>query len=239
MCKIAPGCNRYVQANSTVVSCWKIAIDGGISQALLFEINTVLGELASRASAAIRKYGLATSEGPTTTAPPATTSVPTSEPTAFPTPLPIHEGTTPNCNKWAEAQDGDYFWKMANDAGIELSSFYEWNTVLANGDSCDMIWPGYFYCIGVRSDLHTPTTQAPPTSTTATAPKPSQTQAGIPASCNKFSQALSGASSWQLATDSGITLEQFYSWNPVVGSAGENCGTQIWPEYYYYVGISG
>ncbi|KAK1855401.1 LysM domain-containing protein [Colletotrichum chrysophilum] len=73
-------------------------------------------------------------------------SVPTSEPTAVSTPSPIHKRTTPNCNKWAEAQDGDYCFKMANDAGIELSSFYEWNTVLANGDSCDMIWPGCFYC---------------------------------------------------------------------------------------------
>ncbi|KAK2762520.1 LysM domain-containing protein [Colletotrichum kahawae] len=187
---IAPGCNRYVQANSTIASCWKIANDGGISQARLFELNPVLGESGERCNTQVwlgYYYCVRTTgEGPTTTAPPPTTSVPTSEPTAVPTPSSIHEGTTPNCNKWAEAQDGDYCWKMANDAGIELSSFYEWNTVPANGDSCDMIWPGYFYCIGVKSDPPTTTTQAPPTSTTATAPKPSQTQAGIPASCNKF-----------------------------------------------------
>ncbi|KAF4923012.1 LysM domain-containing protein [Colletotrichum viniferum] len=143
---IAPGCNRYVQANSTIASCWKIANDGGISQARLFELNPVLGESGERCDTQVwlgYYYCVRTTgEGPTTTAPPATTSVPTPEPTAVPTPSPIHEGTTPNCNKWAEAQDGDYCWKMANDAGIELSSFYEWNTVLANGDSCDMIWPG-------------------------------------------------------------------------------------------------
>uniref|UniRef100_L2FKQ3 LysM domain-containing protein n=1 Tax=Colletotrichum fructicola (strain Nara gc5) TaxID=1213859 RepID=L2FKQ3_COLFN len=64
---IAPDCNRYVLANSTIASCWKIANDNGISQARLFELNFILGE-----------------------------------------------------------PDGH--------AGIELSSFYEWNTVLANGD---------------------------------------------------------------------------------------------------------
>ncbi|KAF4427744.1 LysM domain-containing protein [Colletotrichum fructicola] len=133
-------------APNTIASCWKIANDGGISQARLFEPNPVLGGSGERCDTQVwlgYYYCVRTTgEGPTTTAPPATTSVPTSEPTAVPTPSPIHEGTTPNCNKWTEAQDDDDCWKMANDAGIELSSFYKWNTVLANGDSCDMIWPG-------------------------------------------------------------------------------------------------
>ena len=42
-----------------------------------------------------------------------------------------------------------------------------------------------------------------------------------------------------LTNDSGISLDQFFDWNPVVGSQGENCGTQIWPDYYYCVGVSG
>ncbi|KAJ0374714.1 hypothetical protein COL26b_007035 [Colletotrichum chrysophilum] len=78
-------------------------------------------------------------------------SVPTSEPTAVSTPSPIHKRTTPNCNKWAEAQDGDYCFKMANDAGIELSSFYEWNTVLANGDSA----PNEYYGSGPKTFANT------------------------------------------------------------------------------------
>ncbi|KAI8277211.1 hypothetical protein K4K59_009575 [Colletotrichum sp. SAR11_240] len=120
--------------------CKKIANDGCISQARLFELNPVLGESGERCNTQVwlgYYYCVRT-----TTAPPATTSVPTSELTAVPTPSPIHEGTTPNCNKWAEAQDSGYYWEMVSDAGIKLSFFYEWNTMLASGDSCDMIWPG-------------------------------------------------------------------------------------------------
>lgn len=251
---IAAGCTRYVQANNTAASCWKLANDGGIPQARLFELNPVLGAAGERCDTQVwlgYYYCVRTGGGgggPTTTTgrpagPPTTT---TTEPgptatAAVPTPSPVHAGSAPNCNKWAEAGDGDYCWKMADDAGIALSDFYAWNAVLAGGDGCNMIWPGYFYCVGVGSASPTATTAAPPPTTTAPAapPKPTQTQAGIPANCAQFARApVSGASCWQLANDNGLTLDQFYRLNPVVGPEGENCGTQIWPEYYYCIALS-
>ena len=101
-------------------------------------------------------------DGPTTTSASPATTEPSSLPTAMPTPSPVHDGSAANCNKWTEAQAGDYCWKMADDAGIALADFYAWNAILAGGDGCDMIWPGYFYCIGVSSGSPPTTTQAPP-----------------------------------------------------------------------------
>lgn len=156
--------------------------------------------------------------------------------TGMPTPTPQHEGTVSNCNKWAMAVSGSGCWQLANDAGIDTSLFYQWNPVLgASGENCgNMIWPDYYYCVGVSATTTIPT---PPATTTqpSSPPKPTATQAGIPDNCTKFVEALAGASCWQLATDSGIELSRFYSLNPVLGAGGENCGTQIWPNYFYCV----
>ncbi|KAF0320020.1 lysM domain-containing protein [Colletotrichum asianum] len=76
-------------------------------------------------------------------------------------PANVQEGIAPGCNRYVQANSTvASCWKIANDAGIKLSFFYEWNTMLASGDSCDMIWPGYFYCIGVKSDPPTTTTHS-------------------------------------------------------------------------------
>lgn len=239
---IAAGCTRYVMANSTVASCWKISNDGGITQSRLYELNPVLGASGENCGTQVWLgyyycVGVAGDGTATTTAPPTTTTTP---PTDQPKPTPTHDGTAANCNSWVQAESGDSCWQLATDAGIELASFYAWNTALgADGADCGtMIWPGYYYCTGVSAASSPTTTAAPPATTTAPA-KPTQTQAGIPASCNKFAEALAGASCWQLATDNGVELSLFYSWNPVLGSAGENCGTQIWPNYFYCVGVSG
>ncbi|KAJ0374713.1 hypothetical protein COL26b_007034 [Colletotrichum chrysophilum] len=45
---IASGCNRYVQANITIASCWKITNDGGTLQARLFEVDLVVGKPGER-----------------------------------------------------------------------------------------------------------------------------------------------------------------------------------------------
>ncbi|CCF42176.1 hypothetical protein CH063_12246 [Colletotrichum higginsianum] len=104
-----------------------------------------------------------------------------------------------------------------------------------------MIWPDYYYCIGVSSG--SATTSSPSTTTTTTTSagpaKPTATHAGIPANCSKFAEApAQGASCWQLATDNGIELSRFYQLNPSLGTNGENCGTMIWPGYFYCVSVA-
>lgn len=38
-----------------------------------------------------------------------------------------------------------------------------------------------------------------------------------------------------MANDNGITLDQFYSWNPAVS---RDCGTNFWLNQAYCVGVS-
>ncbi|GKT66394.1 LysM domain-containing protein [Colletotrichum tofieldiae] len=178
--------------------------------------------------------------GPTTTQSlPATSASATTS--SVPKPTPQHEGTDPNCNKWTQAGDGAGCWQLATDAGIDLALFYSWDPVLgAAGENCGtMIWPTYYYCVGVSTGSGTTptTTLAPPATTTAPA-KPTNTQAGIPDNCSKFAQAGDGASCWQLPTDNGIEMSVLFALNPVLGPAGENCSTQIWPTYYYCIAVS-
>ena len=75
---IAPGCTRYVQANNTAASCWKIANDGGVSQTRLFELNPVLGEAGERCNTQVwlgYYYCVRTgADGPVTTGRPTTTA---------------------------------------------------------------------------------------------------------------------------------------------------------------------
>ncbi|CZT06464.1 uncharacterized protein RAG0_12165 [Rhynchosporium agropyri] len=232
---IPKDCSRYVLANATSASCFKIAADAQITQAKLFELNPVLGTNGEHCTTAIwlgYYYCVATPTPTTTTRRSSTTS--SAVATGSPKPTPQHESTVSNCNKWVKAASGNGCWQLATDAGIDISLFYLWNPVLgASGENCGTkIWPDYYYCVGISS-----TTTTPPATTTkpSSPPKPTVTQAGIPNNCVKFVEALSGASCWQLATDNGLELSRFYSLNPVLGKGGENCGTSIWPNYFYCV----
>ncbi|OBU01349.2 hypothetical protein VE01_00254 [Pseudogymnoascus verrucosus] len=237
---IAADCIRYVVANSTAASCWKISNDGQVTQARLFELNPVLGEHGENCGTMIwleYAYCVATSKDlPTTTsvASSTTSNPPTS--TSNPKPTATREGIAANCNKWAIAETGIGCYDMAANAGIELSLFYTWNPILgAAGENCGTeIWLDYYYCTGVSGS----TTSKAPTPTSVTPPKPTNTQAGIPASCTKFYEAKTGDSCWQIADDNGIELSLLYSLNPILGAAGEGCGTQLWPEYSYCIATS-
>ncbi|GJC98179.1 lysM domain-containing protein [Colletotrichum higginsianum] len=252
---ISSVCKRYVFADKGA-SCWKVSNDGGITQKRLFELNPVLGTNGENCDTMLwlnYYYCVGTESlgSPTTTVTRTTTS-PAISPTASstsaaPKPSPTQQGIVGNCNKWVQAVAGDYCWKLANDAGIDTALFYQWNTVLGSGgENCGtMIWPDYYYCIGVSSG--SATTSSPPTTTTTTTTtttsagpaKPTATHAGIPANCSKFAEApAQGASCWQLATDNGIELSRLYQLNPSLGTNGENCGTMIWPGYFYCVSVA-
>jgi hypothetical protein len=67
---------------------------------------------------------------------------------------------------------------------------------------------------------------------------PGPTQAGIAKNCNKFAQAANGTGCWDMAHNNGITTDQLYAWNTVLGAGGANCGTKFWVNEWYCVGVS-
>jgi hypothetical protein len=64
------------------------------------------------------------------------------------------------------------------------------------------------------------------------------TKAGLASNCNNFAAAISGDLCDAFATMNGITDANLYTWNPVLGTNGASCGTLLWAEEYYCIGVS-
>ncbi|RPA93363.1 hypothetical protein L873DRAFT_1581791, partial [Choiromyces venosus 120613-1] len=126
-------------------------------------------------------------------------------------PGPVQAGQPSNCNKWTLVNSGDTCYSIATANGISLSTFLAWNP--AAGSDCSGLWSGYYACTG-------------------TGPTPSPTQGGSPSRCNKWYLVASGDTCAGIASSQGISLANFYAWNPAVGST---CAS-LWLGYYVCVG---
>ncbi|KAL2869900.1 uncharacterized protein BJX67DRAFT_347265 [Aspergillus lucknowensis] len=87
----------------------------------------------------------------------------------------------------------------------------------------------------------TSTTSTDPTSTTTSsdgAPSPTQT-GSIPDNCSDYAMAEEGDNCVDFAKDHGITPEQLYEWNTVLGEGGKECSTMFQKDTYYCIAVSG
>ena len=168
----------------------------------------------------------------------ATSPSPTVTPTGGATPSPVQSGINAQCTKYAEALSGSNCSLFASGNNITVSQLYAWNSILGtNGANCGTLFEANtYYCVGAPSATATTTTAKAATTTSVTAPGPTQT--GITAACNKFAEVVSGDGCSTFASEHGITTAQLYSWNPVLGSGGANCGTLLLLNEYYCVGVS-
>jgi LysM repeat protein len=106
---------------------------------------------------------------------------------------------------------------IAEDAGISVDDLTSWNPWV--GSDCDTgLYTGLndtdirAVCIENNGTSATGTTTASPSATSATATGPTQT--GIVSGCTTYYTAVSGDGCSAIATDAGITLDEFYAWNP-------------------------
>ncbi|KAG9963623.1 hypothetical protein KCU61_g3456, partial [Aureobasidium melanogenum] len=169
--------------------------------------------------------GIVNGTSATTTS--STASISTTSQSTTSLPYPTQSGIVSNCNKFVEAVSGDYCSKFASDNGITTAQLYAWNPVLGStGQNCDTaFFAGYDYCVGISGPTTTTTSQIP-------------TQTGISAQCTKVVEAVSGDYCSKFATENGITTTELYTWNPVLGSSGQNCNTAFFAGYGYCVGVS-
>ncbi|KAF2803113.1 uncharacterized protein BDZ99DRAFT_338218, partial [Mytilinidion resinicola] len=85
---------------------------------------------------------------------------------------PTSLGIASNCNSYVTISDGNSCEAIANQAGVTLEQFYQWNPSLQ--DSCAGLLVGYSYCVGVLEASATATpsitvqTTLPPTTLTPT-----------------------------------------------------------------------
>lgn len=114
---------------------------------------------------------------------------------------------------------GDACGTIAANEGISLTDFYAWNPAV--GTSCQFLDLDDYVCVGVIGATPTTISTAAITSTIPTngIPTPTPYQTGMASNCISFHLVGSGDQCGDLSTAHGISLSQFYSWNPAVGSS--------------------
>ncbi|KAL5332236.1 hypothetical protein BJX70DRAFT_384756 [Aspergillus crustosus] len=143
-----------------------------------------------------------------------------------------------NCDDLYLVVGGDSCYDIAAAHGIALADFYSWNPAI--GTSCGGLWPEYYVCVGIirQSPATTITTTTTTTSRTTTSTgngiaTPTSTQLNMVGQCDSFYLVVSGDGCWDIAAQARITLDDFYLWNPAVGSSCSG----LWPGYYVCIGI--
>ncbi|GFF59149.1 muramidase-2 [Aspergillus udagawae] len=140
-------------------------------------------------------------------------------------PSPTQGGLAANCNAFYKVNKGDSCWSIINNFGnFSIYDFYRWNPSV--GHSCEALYPDYYVCIGVQEE-------EPPVATPTNPPGP--VLSGTPANCNKYHKVVPGDNCWAIANQYGISLDQFYLWNPAVKPT--SCQSLL-PDYYVCVGVA-
>ncbi|PWY70846.1 hypothetical protein BO94DRAFT_609132 [Aspergillus sclerotioniger CBS 115572] len=217
--------------------CASIASDFGISLADFYAWNPAVGDTC--ASLWVDDYvcvgivGGSSSALTTSTVVSATSA--TSSATGITTPSPIQTGMVSDCDDFYLIVSGDTCATIASEYDITLDEFYDWNPAV--GDTCANLWVEDYVCVGTtgESASATSTTAVSTTSTTSstgvTTPTPYET--GMVDDCDAFHLVVSGDTCAAIVSDAGITLDEFYEWNPTVG---DSC-SGLWVDYYVCIGI--
>ncbi|KAJ5008114.1 LysM domain-containing protein [Colletotrichum sp. SAR 10_66] len=222
-------CNRFYMVK-TGDGCASIASANSIPLADFYEWNPAVGStcagLWANVYVCVRVIGY-TAPVTTTAAPPTTTTAPGN---GISTPTPIQEGMVGNCNKFYKVNSGDGCAAIASSNGIALADLYKWNPAV--GNTCASLWLDTYICVGVVGS--TPTTTLVTTTKAGNGvATPTPIQEGMTKSCKTFHLVVGGDTCFDIAAKSGITLNNFYAWNPAVGS---NCAS-LWGQYYVCIAV--
>jgi hypothetical protein len=145
-----------------------------------------------------------------------------------------------DCTSFHLVVDGDTCAAIADDAGVSVDEIGLWNPSV--GDDCSGLWLGYYVCVGVGTSSSSSTSSTTTTSTTLSTTTtstgngvstPTPYQSGMVDDCDEFHLVVDGDGCAAIADDAGITLDEFYEWNPTVGS---DCAG-LWLGYYVCVGV--
>lgn len=209
-------------------SCYDIAANTSISLDDFYDWNPAVG--SDCASLWPDYYVCICIGGSATTTLVTSTTTTTTSDNGITTPTPTQSGMVSDCDDFYLVVSGDSCYDIAADAGISLDDFYDWNPAV--GSDCASLWPDYYVCTGISGTATTTVA----TTTTATGNgviTPTPTQAGMVSDCGDFYLVVSGDGCYDIAANAGISLDDFYAWNPAVGS---DCAS-LWPDYYVCVGI--
>ncbi|TDZ67286.1 LysM domain-containing protein [Colletotrichum trifolii] len=226
-------CNRFYMVKSGD-SCASVASANGIALSDFYAWNPAVGGtcagLWANVYVCVRVVGYTAPATSTTAAPPPTTT--TAPGNGISTPTPIQQGMVGNCNKFYKVKSGDGCAAIASSNGVALADLYKWNPAV--GNTCASLWLDTYICVGVVGGS-TPTTTTLVTTTRAGngVATPTPIQAGMTNRCKTFHLVVGGDTCYDIAAKAGVTLNNFYAWNPAVGS---NCAS-LWGQYYVCVAV--
>ncbi|CAG8067732.1 unnamed protein product [Penicillium nalgiovense] len=147
-------------------------------------------------------------------------------------PSPTQGGVASNCDGWHYVRDGDGCFDLANEYNITLNDFYIWNPAV--GEGCGSLKTEYYVCVGVSGDMILSTTTKMTTTTSdGGRVTPTETFPGTIDTCKKYYKVVRGDGCYDIAADHGISLANFYSWNP---SVKDDC-SELKFDSYVCVGI--
>lgn len=226
-------CNKFYFVQSGD-GCANIASTQGIALSDFYSWNpavkTDCSGLWASTYVCVGLIGQTTSATTTTTSTITTTT--TSAGNGVVTPTPTQTGMAANCNTFYFVQSGDGCAAIASKFGISLANFYSWNPAVKT--DCSALWASVYVCVGLIGSTPTTTLTTSTTKTTAGngVATPTPTQPLMVGNCDAFHLVASGDTCYDVSAKAGITLTQFYTWNPSVGSS---CQTL---QLGYYVCIS-
>ncbi|KAF5536947.1 Autolysin [Fusarium napiforme] len=143
---------------------------------------------------------------------------------------PTQAGIAKNCAKYALVGKATTCKTIETQNKLSFANFYKWNPAV--GRHCQGLKKGYYVCVGVEQAV-APTPTTPENVKGNKAPSP--VQKGINKSCNEYHRVSKGDTCYAVAQEFKIDLDEFYKWNPAVGSKCEN----LWANYYYCVSVAG
>jgi hypothetical protein len=132
-----------------------------------------------------------------------------------------------DCKAFYLVEAGDRCGSNTTVKGTTLADFYAWNPAV--GSACESLWAQYYVCVGDIGGTAAPTTTSPGDGVAT----PTPIQPGMITICKKFHLEVSGDQCGFIANAAGITLANFYQWNPNVG----NTCASLWLSCYVCIGV--
>lgn len=130
-------------------------------------------------------------------------------------PNPRAAGEIAGCTFWQQVFPETKCRSILDIYYLTIEQFYKFNPSIK--PDCSALAIGTYYCVSIWPDgLPPPEIMDPPPVTGVQTPSPVQT--GMVTDCDKFYKVKSGDGCAPIAEANGISVADFYAWNPAVGS---------------------
>ncbi|BDD54501.1 hypothetical protein MPDQ_004974 [Monascus purpureus] len=179
---------------------------------------------------------------------PGTPATRTASASPMPTPS-TPAGTVSDCADYWLVGENDNCTTITTASGISLDDLVAWNPSIK--PDCSGLAPNTYICVGVPSNASTTSSSSlsasptgtitasvsttPTTTSAATGATPSPVQTDMVNGCIRFYYVQPNNDCYDIALDAGVSLSDFYSWNPAVKSDCSGLQASV----FVCVGVSG